>query len=119
MPDCPTEINTQVYVHSLTLGAASIPVAVLFPIFVNRIGFKISLSNSFFLTLSNYDIFILIKHFVLVVGMSICAGSTIGLFFVRSSTENLILSSIFQALISICSTVICCVVVEIFPTKLR
>ncbi|XP_008544413.1 synaptic vesicle glycoprotein 2B [Microplitis demolitor] len=97
MPDCPTEINTQVYVHSLTLGAASIPVAVLFPIFVNRIGFKISL----------------------IVGMSICAGSTIGLFFVRSSTENLILSSIFQALISICSTVICCVVVEIFPTKLR
>ncbi|CAD6215525.1 GSCOCG00000334001-RA-CDS [Cotesia congregata] len=95
--DCHKEINTQVYVHTLILGVASVPIAVLFPMFVNRIGFKISLA----------------------VGMVICAASTVGLFFVRSSLENLVLSSLFEALISVCSTVICCVVVEIFPTKLR
>ncbi|CAG5088278.1 Similar to SV2B: Synaptic vesicle glycoprotein 2B (Homo sapiens) [Cotesia congregata] len=94
---CHKEINTQVYVHTLILGVASVPIAVLFPMFVNRIGFKISLA----------------------VGMVICAASTVGLFFVRSSLENLVLSSLFEALISVCSTVICCVVVEIFPTKLR
>ncbi|KAI4473463.1 hypothetical protein M0802_016104, partial [Mischocyttarus mexicanus] len=44
---------------------------------------------------------------------------TIGFFFIRSSTQNLILSSIFEALTSLCMSITLCIIVDIFPTNLR
>ena len=46
-------------------------------------------------------------------------AATIGLYFVKNSTENLILSCIFEALTSLGISTVYCVMVDLFPTNLR
>lgn len=44
---------------------------------------------------------------------------TIGLYFVQNSTQNLVLSCIFEALTSLAISLVFCVLVDLFPTNLR
>uniref|UniRef100_A0A182PU98 Major facilitator superfamily (MFS) profile domain-containing protein n=1 Tax=Anopheles epiroticus TaxID=199890 RepID=A0A182PU98_9DIPT len=94
---CGTEIDTKVYWHTLLLGIACIPTSLWLPLCVHRLGAK------FFLIFS-----------LLVAGLV-----TVGLAYVGNSTQNLILSCIFEALTSMGISTVYCVMVDLFPTNLR
>ncbi|XP_044005768.1 synaptic vesicle glycoprotein 2B-like, partial [Aphidius gifuensis] len=97
MNECPTNISTDVYFHTAILGAACIPLSIMLPIFVEKLGYK----------------------FYLVLSSAIASSVTMGLFFVETSFQNLILSCIFEAFTSVGTCIILCIIVEIYPTKLR
>lgn len=44
---------------------------------------------------------------------------TIGLYFVQTATQNLILSCVFEALTSMGISTVYCILVDLFPTNLR
>lgn len=46
-------------------------------------------------------------------------GATCGLYFAKNSTENLVLSCIFEALTSLGISTVYCVMVDLFPTNAR
>ncbi|XP_066591568.1 synaptic vesicle glycoprotein 2B-like [Prorops nasuta] len=94
---CQDSINMDVFLHTLILGLSCLPASILLPLTVDRVGYRFYLV---FCTLS-------------------ACGITIGLFFVKSATQNLILSCLFEALLSVCMSIVFCVVVDLFPTKLR
>lgn len=54
-----------------------------------------------------------------VFSLVVAGAVTIGLYFVRNSLENLILSCIFEALTSLGISTVYCVMVDLFPTNLR
>lgn len=56
---------------------------------------------------------ILTLHFISQIGV------TVGLYFVNNSTQNLILSSVFEALTSLGISLVYTVMVDLFPTNLR
>ncbi|XP_015127875.1 synaptic vesicle glycoprotein 2B [Diachasma alloeum] len=95
--ECPVNIPTNVYMHTVILGAACIPLSLLLPAFVYSLGYK----------------------FYLISSSIVASAITIGLFFVRSSTQNLVLSAIYEAFTSIGMSIVLCIVIEIFPTKFR
>ncbi|KAJ8668356.1 hypothetical protein QAD02_010019, partial [Eretmocerus hayati] len=94
---CDSEIDVSVYVNSIWLGASCFPGAILLPLTVSRVGYKT----------------------YLMLTSSISCAVTLGFFFVETSTQNLILSCIFEALTSLGISVIFCLLVELFPTNLR
>ncbi|CAG2061538.1 unnamed protein product [Timema podura] len=49
----------------------------------------------------------------------VAGGVTIGFYFIGNSTENLVLSCIFEALTSLAISTVFCVMVDLFPTNLR
>ncbi|XP_015127766.1 synaptic vesicle glycoprotein 2A [Diachasma alloeum] len=95
--DCPTTVPRNVYVHTLILGIACVPLSVLLPLCVDKLGYK----------------------FYLVVSTLVAASVTLGLLFVKSSIENLILSCIFEAASSIGMSIVLAIIVDLFPTNLR
>ncbi|XP_014215680.1 synaptic vesicle glycoprotein 2A-like isoform X2 [Copidosoma floridanum] len=94
---CDSQMDTSVYVNSALLGAACIPFAILLPLTVNRLGYRIYLLFT----------------------ATIACATTIAFFFVKTSTQNLVLSCIFEAFTSLNISVIFCVLVDLFPTNLR
>ncbi|XP_011303542.1 synaptic vesicle glycoprotein 2C [Fopius arisanus] len=94
---CLPNIPTEVFHHTLILGAACLPTNLLVPLFVNKLGFK----------------------FFLVSSSTVAMAVTVGLFFVRSSTQNLILSSIYEGFLSISSALVLVVITELYPTQIR
>ncbi|XP_035740992.1 synaptic vesicle glycoprotein 2C-like isoform X2 [Vespa mandarinia] len=95
--DCENNIHDNVFSHTFLLGLACIPLSIILPLTVKYTGYKIYLIICTFL----------------------CTIVTIGFFFIKSSTQNLILSCIFEALISICMSIIFCMIVDLFPTNIR
>ncbi|XP_015178988.1 PREDICTED: synaptic vesicle glycoprotein 2C-like isoform X2 [Polistes dominula] len=95
--DCQNNIHDNVFFHTLLLGLGCLPLSIILPLTVTYTGYKIYIIICTFLS-------------TLV---------TIGFFFITSSTQNLILSSIFEALTSVCMSITLCIVVDIFPTNLR
>lgn len=63
------------------------------------------------------DIFFSIS--VTVFSLVVAGAVTIGLYFVKNSVQNLILSCIFEALTSLGISTVYCVMVDLFPTSLR
>ncbi|XP_035784664.1 synaptic vesicle glycoprotein 2B-like isoform X1 [Anopheles albimanus] len=94
---CGTEIDTNVYWHTLLLGFACIPTSFWLPLCVHRLGAK----------------------FFLIFSLLVAAGVTVGLSYVSNSTQNLVLSCIFEALTSMGISTVYCVMVDLFPTNLR
>lgn len=97
MYDCETNIHSSVFLHTLVLGLGCLPLSIILPLTVKYVGYKIYIVICTFLS-------------TLV---------TIGFFFINSSTQNLVLSCIFEASTSVCLSIILCIVVDIFPTNLR
>ncbi|KAJ8664813.1 hypothetical protein QAD02_006475 [Eretmocerus hayati] len=100
MPDpygCDTELATSVYVDNVVLGASCIPFAIIVPLTVHYVGYR----------------------FYLLLTASVSCAVTFGFFFVVNSTQNLILSCIFEAFTSLCTTIVFCILVDLFPTTLR
>ncbi|XP_063989757.1 synaptic vesicle glycoprotein 2C-like isoform X2 [Diachasmimorpha longicaudata] len=95
--ECPVHIPTNVYMHMVILGGACIPLSLLLPVFVDSLGYK----------------------FYLISSSIVASAVTMGLFFVRSSTQNLVLSAIYEAFTSIGMSIVLCILIEIFPTKFR
>ncbi|KAK0167915.1 hypothetical protein PV327_001769 [Microctonus hyperodae] len=95
--ECPTHIQTEVYIHTLILGAACVPLSLILPLFINKLGYK----------------------FYLIVSSFIASAVTVGLFFAVSSTQNLILSCIFEAFSSVGMSIVLCMAVDLYPTHLR
>lgn len=54
-----------------------------------------------------------------VFSLTIAGVVTVGLYYVQNSTQNLVLSCIFEALTSLAISLVFCVLVDLFPTNLR
>ncbi|XP_043479333.1 synaptic vesicle glycoprotein 2B-like isoform X1 [Leptopilina heterotoma] len=94
---CNRHIDPSVFTNSLWLGVACVPAAVIVPLFVDRMGFK------FFLVFTNAVAFVV----------------TLGLFLVKSSLQNLVLSCIFESMTSLAMSLMYCLLVVTFPTNCR
>uniref|UniRef100_A0A1I8PCK4 Major facilitator superfamily (MFS) profile domain-containing protein n=2 Tax=Stomoxys calcitrans TaxID=35570 RepID=A0A1I8PCK4_STOCA len=94
---CDSTIDKKVYLHTVIIGLACIPTSFWLPLCVHRLGVK----------------------FFLVFSLTVAGFITVGLYFVRSSRENLILSCVFEALTSLSISTVYCVMVDLFPTNLR
>ncbi|XP_063987073.1 synaptic vesicle glycoprotein 2C-like isoform X1 [Diachasmimorpha longicaudata] len=95
--DCTKVLSESVYFHNMILGATSVPVAFWLPLFVDRFGYKIHL-----------------------VGASLSSALlAFGLLIVETSTQNLIIACLFEALASVSITIVLCTAVELYPTHLR
>lgn len=57
--------------------------------------------------------------FLSVFSLGFAGVVTVGLYFVQNSTQNLVLSCIFEALTSLAISLVFCVLVDLFPTNLR
>ncbi|KAM3956171.1 synaptic vesicle glycoprotein 2B [Aphomia sociella] len=91
----PTTLDDNVYTHTLVVALSCLPTALWVGITINIVGKKLML-----------------------VMMLISSGlAALGLNLVRSSLENLILSCVFEAIVSCTEAVLFCVICEIFPTK--
>ncbi|XP_045535222.1 synaptic vesicle glycoprotein 2C [Papilio machaon] len=94
-PDCPQVIDDKVYIHTLIVALSCLPTALWVGLTINMVGKKLML-----------------------VMMLISSGlAALGLNLVRSSLENLLLSCVFEAIVSCTEAVLFCVICEIFPTK--
>uniref|UniRef100_A0A8D9BLM1 Synaptic vesicle glycoprotein 2B n=1 Tax=Cacopsylla melanoneura TaxID=428564 RepID=A0A8D9BLM1_9HEMI len=94
---CSGHVNSEVFSHTLIIGLACIPSSLAMPLLVHKMGAK----------------------WFLVAGLILSAGVAMALFFVQTSTQNLILSCIFEALTGCCISVVYCIMVDLFPTNLR
>ncbi|XP_044727137.1 synaptic vesicle glycoprotein 2B-like isoform X2 [Chrysoperla carnea] len=90
-------IKNDVFLHTLIIGLACIPTSFWLPLCVHRLGTK----------------------FFLVFSLLVAAAVTLGLYFVKSAAQNLILSCIFEALTSLGISTVYCILVDLFPTNLR
>ncbi|XP_023941835.1 synaptic vesicle glycoprotein 2C isoform X1 [Bicyclus anynana] len=95
--DCLKTIEQSVYMHTLIVGLACIPTSLWLPLCVHRLGAK----------------------FFLIFSLGVAGIVTVGLYFVQNSTQNLVLSCIFEALTSLAISLVFCVLVDLFPTNLR
>jgi MFS transporter, VNT family, synaptic vesicle glycoprotein 2 len=94
---CGNPIEAKVFWHTIIIGLACIPTSFWLPLCVHKLGAK----------------------FFLVFSLCVAGAVTIGLYFVQNSVQNLILSSIFEALTSLGISTVYCVLVDLFPTNLR
>ncbi|CAL7938925.1 unnamed protein product [Xylocopa violacea] len=92
-----SRVQTSVFVHTFILGASCIPTGLLLPLLVNYVGYK----------------------FFLVITAFIPAIVTACLFLVQTSTQNLILSCVYESVTSVCLSVVYCLLVDLYPTHLR
>lgn len=94
---CDTIIAPSVYLHTVYIGLACIPGSIILPIFVHKLGAK----------------------FFLIMSLLVSGAVTIAFYYVVNSTQNLILSCVFEALTSLGISLVYCVIVDMFPTNLR
>ncbi|KAK6621014.1 hypothetical protein RUM43_011317 [Polyplax serrata] len=94
---CGDPLDDSVFLHTLIIGLACIPTSVWLPLGVHRLGAK----------------------FFLVFSLLVSGAVTMGLYFVQTATQNLILSCIFEAFTSMGISTVYCMVVDLFPTNLR
>ncbi|XP_050540651.1 synaptic vesicle glycoprotein 2B-like isoform X2 [Daktulosphaira vitifoliae] len=95
--ECNDNIDQSVYINIVIIGLACIPTSLALPMFVNKLGLRFFLIFSF-------------------VGSGIAAAC---LYYITTSTQNLVLSSIFEALSSMGISLMYCISVELFPTEHR
>ncbi|XP_049870505.1 synaptic vesicle glycoprotein 2B-like isoform X2 [Pectinophora gossypiella] len=88
-------IDNSVYIHTLIVALSCLPTALWVGLTINMVG----------------------KKPMLVLMLTISGCAALGLNLVRSSLENLVLSCIFEAIVSCTEAVLFCVICEIFPTK--
>lgn len=71
-------------------------------------------------SVSFVQLLIAVCDFVFVVfSLLVSSAVTLGLYFVQTATQNLILSCIFEALTSLGISTVYCIMVDLFPTNLR
>lgn len=94
--DCSQQkINSDVYVHTLLVALSCVPTSLCIGLTINMVGKK-----------------------PMLVMMLISSGlAALGLNLVQSSLQNLVLSCVFEAIVSCTEAVLFCVICEIFPTK--
>lgn len=90
-------VPERVFINALYVGIACIPSSIWLAVCVDRLG----------------------KKFILVISLVTAGACTLGFNFVWTSTQNLILSCIFEALTGMTISALLCVIVELFPTNLR
>ncbi|XP_059056738.1 synaptic vesicle glycoprotein 2C-like isoform X2 [Achroia grisella] len=95
--DCLKTIDRNVYMHTLIVGLACIPTSLWLPLCVHKLGAK----------------------FILIFSLFLAGITTVLLYYVETSTQNLVLSCIFEALTSLAISVLFCILVDLFPTNLR
>ncbi|XP_014284287.1 synaptic vesicle glycoprotein 2B [Halyomorpha halys] len=94
---CEANIENQVYLNTIIVGVACIPTSLWLPTCVNKLGTK------FFIVFCVF-----------------CASClSLGMNFVTTSTQNLVLSCLFESLTSLGVVTLYCILVEIFPTNVR
>ncbi|XP_051155606.1 synaptic vesicle glycoprotein 2B-like [Leptopilina boulardi] len=94
---CKQEVDVSVYKNSLLQGFSAIIPNLLLPLFVDKLGFR----------------------FFAVTLLGTAFASTIGLLFANTYLQNVILASIFNAVMSTCASVMYSFCVVLFPTNVR
>lgn len=94
---CDMPMQNSVYIHTFIITLACIPTAISLPLLINRTGY------TFFLILST------------IIGSLV----TLCFFLGKTSTDNLIVACFFESFTSVCVSVVCCMVVDLYPTNLR
>ncbi|XP_043277261.1 synaptic vesicle glycoprotein 2B isoform X2 [Venturia canescens] len=95
--ECTNKIESNVFMESLITVASAIPANILAVLGMDRLGRK------FFLVFSTLS----------------SGGCAVGLYFVFSKTQNLIVSATFSGVISCGNAALDCLITEVFPTNLR
>ncbi|XP_063706123.1 synaptic vesicle glycoprotein 2C-like [Culicoides brevitarsis] len=95
--DCDNPIGEQVFVHTLIVGMACVPTSCWLLMCVRKLGAK----------------------FFLMFSLTIASISVIFLYYVTNSTQNLMLSCLFESMASLASSASYSVMVDLFPTNLR
>lgn len=90
-------INSNVFLYTLIIGISCIPTSISLGLLINKLG----------------------KKFLLIFSFMAAGSAALGINLVKNLTQTLILSCIFEALTSTTEVIIFCVIVELFPTKLR
>ncbi|XP_077287898.1 synaptic vesicle glycoprotein 2A-like [Arctopsyche grandis] len=93
---CNSPVNSEVFLHTLIVGVSCLPTSITVGLTINKLG----------------------KKFLLVFMLMTSGCAAVGLNWVHSSNQNLILSCIFEGIISCTEAVLFCVIVEIFPPHL-
>lgn len=96
-PICEQKLDISVYQNSLWQGITAIIPNILLILFVDKLGFR----------------------FFAVSFLGIALASTIGLLFANSYLQNVILSCVFNAVMSSCASVMYSFLVVLFPTNVR
>ncbi|VVC36128.1 Major facilitator superfamily,Major facilitator superfamily domain,Major facilitator, sugar transporter- [Cinara cedri] len=94
---CIDYIENSVYMNILIIGVACLPSSIIVPLFVSKFGIRFFLVLSFIMS-----------------GISAAC-----LYFITSSTQNLVIASVFEALSSMGMNLIYCIAIELFPTEYR
>lgn len=118
---CGDPLDDSVFLHTLIIGLACIPTSVWLPLGVHRLGAKFFLgkrSSRQCRTLLGKGAVYTFALF-LVFSLLVSGAVTMGLYFVQTATQNLILSCIFEAFTSMGISTVYCMVVDLFPTNLR
>ncbi|XP_024943451.1 synaptic vesicle glycoprotein 2B [Cephus cinctus] len=95
--ECPKPIDSTVFLYTLIIGLSCIPTSVSLSLLINKLE----------------------KKFLLIFSFMAAGFAALGLNVVKNSTQNLILSCIFEAVTSTTEVILFCVIVELFPTSLR
>lgn len=94
---CKTNINTSVYLNTVFVGLSCIPTSIFLPLTVKKLGHR----------------------FFMIFSVVVAACVAVGMYFVTSSLQNLILSCVFESLTSLGVVTFYCTLCEIFPTNMR
>lgn len=90
-------VQQSVFVNTFILGVSCIPAGILLPVLIGFVGYK----------------------YLLVAATIIPGIVTVGLFLVSNSTQNLILTCIFESITSVSISIVYCLLVDLYPTNLR
>uniref|UniRef100_A0A336M5U0 CSON011276 protein n=1 Tax=Culicoides sonorensis TaxID=179676 RepID=A0A336M5U0_CULSO len=94
---CQEHIEDEVFIHTLLVGLACIPSSIWLPSCMYKLGVR----------------------FFLMFSLIVSCIATILLYFVQNLAHHLMLSCLFESMTSLAESAIYCVLVEIFPTRLR
>ncbi|BES97704.1 synaptic vesicle [Nesidiocoris tenuis] len=94
---CTTKLDNQVFTNTFVLGLACIPSSLLLPLCINKLGSK----------------------FFIIFCLMISSAVSIGMNFITTSTQNLIMSCFFEASTSLAVVTLFCSLVDMFPTNIR
>ncbi|KAF6203830.1 hypothetical protein GE061_002165 [Apolygus lucorum] len=94
---CTTKLDNQVFTNTFILGLACVPSSLLLPLCINKLGSK----------------------FFIIFCLMIAAGVSLGMNFITSSQQNLIMSCLFEASTSLAVITLYCSLVDLFPTNIR
>lgn len=115
--NCVPEIDDHVFVAALWVGMACIPSSIWLPLCVHRLGAKFFLSEP--KSASKSLIFLILAFAILVLSLVVSGVSIILMNFSTTTIQSEILACFFESMASLAESSTYCVLVDLYPTRLR